>query len=87
MITPQGCISFKEKFRCTKDATHMINGKHLCRHHSKTGRYVIREGDTGPIHFRCDTEKELRQEFSSESYPKPQYRMQKISKSHRRDIF
>jgi hypothetical protein len=88
IITPYGCSSgYKEKFTCDKDAVHIINGKHYCQHHSKLGRFVIREGDVGKIVFRCDTETELRIEFSSDKYNKPQHRMQKVSKSHRRDIY
>ena len=87
-ITPQGCMNFyKERFTCNKEAIHTINGKHYCQHHSKLGRYIIREGDIGEIVFRCDTETELREEFKSDKYPKPKYRMQKKTRSHRRDIF
>lgn len=86
-ITPQGCLSFKERFICNKEAIYIINGKHYCRYHSRMGRYVIREGDVGEIVFRCDTEDQLREEFNSDKYPKPKYRMQRITKSHRRDIY
>ena len=87
-ITPQGCGDhYKEHIICNKEAIHIINGKHYCQHHSRLGRYIIREGDVGEIVFRCDTEEQLRIEFSSDIYPKPKYRMQKLSKSHRRDIF
>lgn len=87
-VVPQGCLKFyKEKFVCDKEAVYTINGKHYCRHHSKLGRYVIREGDIGKIVFRCDTEKQLRAEFASDNYPKSKYRMQKVTKSHRKDIF
>lgn len=84
-ITPQGCSNhYKEKFTCNKEAVHIINGKHYCQYHSKLGRYVIREGDIGEIVFRCDTEQQLRTEFTKYSHP---YRMQKISRSYRRDIY
>lgn len=87
-ITQQGCGNhYKELFECNKDSTIEINGKHLCNHHAHIGRYVIREGDVGTIVFRCDTEQQLRDEFSLDKYPKPKYRMQKVTKSHRRDIY
>lgn len=85
-ISPYGW-GYKELFECNKEAVHIINGKHYCRHHSKLGRYVIRKGDVGEIVFRCDTEEQLRTEFASDKYLKPEYRMQKITKSHRRDIY
>ena len=87
-ITPQGCInSYKEKFICQKEAVTIKNGKHLCNYHAKLGRFVIREGDVGKIIFRCDTEEQLRNEFNKDIYLNKGLRMQKISRSHRRDIF
>ena len=88
VIRPFGhSFRYKEKFVCDKEAVHTINGKHYCQRHSKLGRYIIREGDIGEIVFRCDTEEQLRTEFSSDKYSKPQYRMQKLTRSHRRDIY
>jgi hypothetical protein len=83
-IYPQGCWIYKEHFTCNEEAVHFIRGKHYCQRHSRLGRYVIREGDVGKIVFRCDTEQQLRTEFIKYSYP---YRMQKLTRSHRRDIF
>ena len=84
-IVPQGCWNIKVKCNCKKESIININGKNLCRHHARLGRFVIRKGDIGDILFRCDTEIELREEFSIAKYP--QCRMQKITKSHRKDIF
>ena len=73
----------KESWVCGKPATH-TNGSHFfCRHHSKTGRFVIRNGDVGEILARFDTEKEMRDSI----HLYPGMRMQKVSKSHRRDIY
>ena len=53
-----------ESWVCGKPATY-TNGQHFfCRHHSKMGRYVIREGEKGNILSRFDTEEEVRAEFS-----------------------
>lgn len=68
---------------CGKPATHCEGSYLFCRHHSKTGRYVIRMGDTGEIVARFDTEKELHDNIHL--YPK--HRMQKVTKSSRRDIY
>ena len=87
-ITPQGCINFyKEKFICQKEAVTIKNGKHLCNYHAKLGRFVIREGNVGKIIFRCDTEEQLRNEFNKDIYLNKGLRMQKVSRSHRRNIF
>lgn len=68
---------------CGKPATH-TNGQHFfCRHHSRSGRFVIRIGDTGEILARFDTEKEVRENH----HLYPNSRMQKVSKSSRRDIY
>lgn len=68
---------------CGKEATH-TNGTHFfCRHHSKTGRFVIRIGDTGEILARFDTEQELRDNY----HLYPNSRMQMVTKSRRRDIY
>ena len=69
--------------KCGKKATH-TNGSHsFCRQHSKMGRFVIRDGDIGAILFRCDTEQELRKNIINY----PEMRMQKITPSHRKDIY
>jgi hypothetical protein len=74
---------YKESWICGKPATH-TNGSHFfCRHHSKTGRFVIRNGDVGEILARFDTEQEMRDNI----HLYPGMRMQKVTKSHRRDIF
>ena len=88
MITPQGCVNhYKVKFECQKESIVVKNGKNLCRQHGNIGTYVIREGDIGEFVFRCNTEKELREEFALDKYEKPKYRMQRVKKSRRRDIF
>lgn len=67
---------------CGKSATH-TNGQHFfCTHHSKTGRFVLRIGDTGEILARFNTEQELH----DNCHLYPEARLQKLSKSHRRDI-
>ena len=87
-ITPQGCMnSYKEKFICQKEAVITKNGKHLCSYHAKLGRFVIREGDIGKIVFRCDTEEQLRNEFDKDIYLNKDLKMQKLSRSRRKDIF
>lgn len=69
---------------CGKPATHVHNNgiHYFCRQHSGTGRFVVRNGDVGEILARFDTEKELRDNIIHY----PGMRMQKITKSHRRDI-
>jgi hypothetical protein len=81
-------ITIKDWFKhwsyiCGKPATHTNSSYFYCRKHSKMGRYVIRNGDVGEILFRCDTEEELRKEIINH----PGMRMQKISSSHRKDIY
>lgn len=68
---------------CGKKATYTNGSYNFCRHHSKVGRYVVRVGDIGEILARYDTEKELRDNI----YLFPNANMQKVTKSHRRDIF
>jgi hypothetical protein len=68
---------------CGKTATH-TNGQHyFCRHHAKAGRYILRVGDIGEILARFDTEQEMR----NNKHLFPEARMQKLSKSHRKDIY
>lgn len=68
---------------CGKKATH-TNGQHFfCRHHSRTGRFVFRVGDVGEIVARFDIEEELH----NNAHLFEGMRMQKISKSSRRDIY
>lgn len=66
---------------CGKPANYFLNGIHMCRHHAKKGRYVIRDGEQGDILERFDTEKEMREAIIR--YPGK--RMQKITNSHRTD--
>ena len=73
----------RHTYICDKPATHTNGSHYFCRHHSGTGRYVARIGDTGKIMARFDTEKELRENI----HLYPECRMQKVSKSHRRDIW
>jgi hypothetical protein len=74
----------RHSYVCNKLATHTNEqGVYRCRHHSLTGRFVVRDGDVGEIKMRFDTEKELRENIHL--YPK--MRMQKVTKSHRRDIY
>lgn len=72
----------RSKWVCGKTATHEIGGQKLCRHHARVGRYIVRDGDIGEILARFDTEKELRENI----HLYPGMRMQKVTKSHRRDI-
>lgn len=72
-----------ETSTCGKAATHQRGNQFFCRHHSKTGRFVVRDGDVGEILARFDTEKELRENISKF----PGMRMQKVSKTSRRDIY
>jgi hypothetical protein len=68
---------------CKKVATHTNGSHYFCRHHSKTGRYIARIGDVGKTMARFDTEQQLRDNI----HLYPGCRMQKVTKSHRRDIF
>lgn len=69
--------------KCVKPVTHFNGSHYFCKHHSRTGRFVVRDGDVGKILARFDTEKELRDNISKY----PGMRMQKITKSRRRDIY
>lgn len=68
---------------CSSNATHVINGVPMCRHHSRKGRYVVRDGDIGNIQARFDTEQALRDNI----HLYPGMRMQKLTRSRRRDIY
>lgn len=69
--------------KCTNKATY-TNGTHFfCTKHSRMQRFVIRNGDIGEILARFDTEQELRNNI----HLYPGMRMQKVTKSHRRDIY
>lgn len=70
-------------YKCGKPATHTNGSHNFCRKHSKTGRFVIRNGDVGEILARFDTENELRENISKF----PGMRMQKVTSSHRKDIY
>ena len=70
--------------KCTKPVTHFNGSHYFCKHHSKTTKtFVVRDGDVGEILARFHTEKELREEISKY----PGMRMQRITKSHRRDLY
>lgn len=71
------------KSKCTKPATHFNGSHHFCKKHSRTGRFVARLGNVGKILARFDTEQELR----SSIHLYPEACMQKITKSHRRDLY
>lgn len=76
-------FGIKRSWICNKPATH-TNGTHFfCRKHSKMGRYVIRNGDVGEILARFDTEQEMRDNIKNF----PGMRMQRITSSHRKDIY
>lgn len=78
-------LGYKESWTCGSPATY-TNGTHwFCTRHSKMQRYVLRKGDVGEIISRYDTEAELREAYRSVT--DPEIRMQKISKSRRRDIY
>jgi hypothetical protein len=68
---------------CTSNASHIVNGVPMCRHHARKGRYVVRDGDRGEIKARFDTEKELRENI----HLFPGMRMQMVTRSKRRDIY
>ena len=71
------------KSYCQKIATH-TNGTHnFCRKHARVGRFVARIGDVGKILARYDTEQELRDNI----HLFPGARMQKVTSSHRRDLY
>lgn len=76
------CKNEFDKWVCGKPAIYQEGKEYYCRHHSRMGRYVIRDGDTGPILARFDTEQQLREAIVNH----PGMRMQKLSKSSRRDI-
>ena len=70
------------KKKCTALATHTNGSHHFCRHHSKMQRFVAREGDTGKILARFETEQELRNNI----HLFPEAEMQKLTKSHRKTL-
>lgn len=67
---------------CTKKAEYTNGTHYFCKHHSKMGRFVIRDGEIGKVLARFDTEKELKENI----HLYPGKVMQKLTKSHRRDI-
>jgi hypothetical protein len=69
--------------KCIAPATHTNGSHYFCRHHSRTGRFIARTGEVGEILARFDTEKELREHI----HEYPGACMQKITKSHRRNIY
>ena len=71
------------KSKCIKPATHFNGSHYFCRKHSGTGRFVARLGDVGEILARFDTEQELRDNM----HLYPGARMQKVTSSHRRDLY
>lgn len=56
-------IGHKESWICGKLAVYEEGKQKFCRHHSQMGRYVIRQGETGPILERYDTEDQARNAF------------------------
>lgn len=72
-----------DSYICNKPATHTNGSNFFCRKHSKTGRFVIRNGDVGEILARFDTEQELRENIINYH----DMRMQKITSSHRKDLY
>jgi hypothetical protein len=73
----------RHTYVCKKPATHTNGSHYFCRQHSGVGRYVARIGDVGDIVARFDTEQELRDNI----HLYPNCKMQKLSTSHRRDIY
>jgi len=71
------------KSPCTTLATYFNGTHYFCRHHSRMQRYIVRDGDVGEIIKRFNTEQELRDNI----HLYPGMRMQKLTHSHRRDIF
>ncbi len=71
------------KSKCTKLATYFNGTHYFCRHHSRMQRYIVRDGDVGEIIKRFDTEQELRNNI----HLFPGMRMQKLTHSHRKDIY
>lgn len=82
-VTPQQYGFNVGSYICNKPATY-TNGTHFfCRKHSKMGRFVIRNGDVGEIIERFDTEQLMRDAIVKY----PGMRMQKVTSSHRKDIY
>ena len=73
----------RHKYKCIRIATHTNGSHYFCRRHSRTGRFIARIGDVGKILARFDTEEELRLNF----HQFPGARMQKLTHSHRRDLY
>ena len=73
----------RRSYICRKPATHTNGSHYFCRHHSRVGRFVARIGDVGEIVARFNSEQELRENI----HLYPDCRMQKVTKSHRRDIY
>lgn len=69
-------------YTCGRNATHTNGSNFFCRHHSRMGRFVVRDGDVGEIIIRFDTEQELRDNI----HLYPGKRIQKITKSSRRNL-
>jgi hypothetical protein len=80
--TMQG-VGIVSTSRCQKIATHSNGAHSFCRKHAKIGRFVARIGDIGEILARFDTEQQLRNNI----HLFPKCRMQKITSSHRKDIY
>ena len=71
------------KSPCTRLATYTNGTHYFCTHHSGMQRYIVRDGDVGEIIKRFDSEQELRDNI----HEYPGMRMQKLTHSHRRDIY
>lgn len=83
--TYKAMFGYSESWICGKPATYMNgNGHKFCTKHSGMQRYVIRQGDTGPVLSRHDTEQRGR--IALQQSDVPGIRLQKLSPGHRRDI-
>lgn len=67
---------------CGKPAVWTNGKKYYCQHHSRKGRFIFRNGDTGEIKARFDTKEEL----IANVHLFPGLRPQHLSKSRRHDI-
>ena len=71
------------KSSCKRLAIYTNGTHYFCRHHSRMGRYIVRDGDVGKIIKRFDTEQELKDNI----HLYPNMVMQKLTHSHRRTIY
>jgi len=71
------------RIKCKAFASYTNGTHHFCTHHSQMQRYIVRDGDVGKIIARFDTEQELRDNINKY----PGMRMQKLTRSHRVNIY